>query len=106
MPMPAELHKIRQEIDYNLADFRKIVESKKFKSIYNTVSRDAEYTLSRIPKGYEADNPAAEYLKLKSVVAMASVKDVALTSKELVKTITTAFEGLQPLLEFVSNAIA
>lgn len=106
MPMPPELHKIRQEIDYNLADFRKIVESKKFKSIYNTVSRDAEYTLSRIPKGYEADNPAAEYLKLKSVVAMASVPDAELTSKDLVKTITRAFETLQPLLKFVNDAIS
>jgi uncharacterized protein (TIGR02453 family) len=105
MPMPAELHKIRQEIDYNLADFRKIVESRRFKSIYNTVSRDAEYTLSRVPKGYEADNPAAEYLKLKSVVATASVPDGVLTSKELVGTIAKAFEALQPMIEFVNDAI-
>ncbi|MCW3117585.1 MAG: hypothetical protein JWM28_1667 [Chitinophagaceae bacterium] len=105
MPMPSELHKIRQEIDYNLSDFKKIVESKKFKSVYHTVSRDAEYTLSRIPKGYEADNPAAEYLKLKSVVATASVPDSTLTSKELSKKITTAFETLQPLLEFINHAI-
>lgn len=105
MPMPPELHKIRQEIDYNLADFKKIVESKKFKAVYNTVSRDAEYTLSRVPKGYEADNPAAEYLKLKSIVAIAPVSDAEITSKELVKKITTAFETLQPLLEFINHAI-
>jgi uncharacterized protein (TIGR02453 family) len=105
MPMPAELHKIRQEIDYNLADFRKIVESKKFKSIYNTVSKDPEYTLTRVPKGYEADNPAAEYLKLKSVVAVAAVPDEVLTSKELVGTIAKAFEVLQPMIEFVNHAI-
>ena len=105
MPMPPELHKIRQEIDYNLHDFKKIIESKKFKAVYTTVSRDAEYTLSRVPKGYEADNPAAEFLKLKSIVAIASIPDSTLTSADLVKRITTAFEALQPLLEFINHAV-
>lgn len=105
MPQPSELHKIRQEIDYNLTDFRKIVESKKFKSVYNGLSKDAEYTLSRVPKGYEADNPAATYLKLKSVVATAAVADADLSSKGLVRILTNAFETLQPLLEFINHAI-
>jgi len=105
MPMPIELNKVRQEIDYNLAEFKKIIGSKKFKSVYNDVSRDAEYTLSRVPKGYEADNPAAEYLKLKSFVAIAKVPDADLNSKEIVKKITTAFEALQPMLAFINHSI-
>jgi len=105
MPMPNELNKVRQEIDYNLAEFKKIIGSKKFKSVYNDVSRDAEYTLSRVPKGYEADNPAAEYLKLKSFVAIAKVPDTDLNSKEIVKKITTAFEALQPMLAFINHSI-
>ena len=105
MPMPNELNKVRQEIDYNLAEFKKIIGSKKFKSVYNDVSRDAEYTLSRVPKGYEADNPAAEYLKLKSFVAIAKVPDADLNSKEIVKKITTAFEALQPMLAFINHSI-
>ena len=105
MPMPNELNKVRQEIDYNLAEFKKIIGSKKFKSVYNDVSRDAEYTLSRVPKGYEADNPAAEYLKLKSFVAIAKVSDADLNSKEIVKKITTAFEALQPMLAFINHSI-
>jgi len=105
MPMPPELNKVRQEIDYNFAEFKKIINSKKFKSIYKDLSRDAEYVLSRVPKGYEANNPAAEYLKLKSFVGTASLKDADLTSKDLVKKTTAAFEALQPLIEFVNNAI-
>jgi uncharacterized protein (TIGR02453 family) len=105
MPMPNELNKVRQEIDYNLTEFKKIIGSKKFKSVYNDISRDAEYTLSRVPKGYEADNPAAEYLKLKSFVAIAKVSDADLNSKEIVKKITTAFEALQPMLEFINHSL-
>ena len=72
MPMPDDLKKVRQEIDYNFADFKKIITSKKFKSIYTELDKSKEFLLSRVPKGYEPDNPAAEYLKLKSFIAMIS----------------------------------
>lgn len=105
MPMPPELAKVRQEIDYNFDAFKKIIGSKKFKSVYSDLSRDTEYILSRVPKGYEADNPAVEYLKLKSFVAMVPVKDPELNSKDLSKKVLVAFEALQPLLEFVNQSI-
>ncbi|MEP7376229.1 MAG: DUF2461 domain-containing protein [Chitinophagaceae bacterium] len=105
MPMPPELAKVRQEIDYNFDAFKKVIGSKKFKTVYNDLSRDAEYILTRVPKGYEADNPAAEYLKLKSFVSMTSIKDAELNSKDLSKKVLTAFEALQPLLEFINQSI-
>jgi uncharacterized protein (TIGR02453 family) len=106
MPMPADLSKIRQEIDYNFADFKKILAHKKFKAVYGDISRSAEYTLTRLPKGYEVDNPAGEYLKLKSYVALASLKDTDLTAKDLVKKTVAAFEALQPLIQFINHALA
>jgi uncharacterized protein (TIGR02453 family) len=106
MPMPDKLKKVRQEIDYNFADFKKIIGSKKFKAVYGDLSKNAEYTLSRVPKGYEADNPAAEYLKLKSYVAMVKISDADLTTKDLVKKTVTAFEALQPLIEFLNESMA
>ena len=105
MPMPDELKKVRQEIDYNFADFKKIIGSKKFKSVYGDLSKSAEYTLSRVPKGYEPDNPAAEYLKLKSYVAMVKITDADLSSKMLVKKTIAAFEALQPLIEFINESM-
>lgn len=105
MPMPPELNKVRQEIDYNFNDFKKIINSKKFRSVYKDLSHDPEYVLSRVPKGYEADNPAAGYLKMKSFVSMTSLKDSDLTSKDLVKKTTAAFEALQPLIEFLNESL-
>lgn len=106
MPLPPELNKVRQEIDYNFPEFKKVIGGKKFKTVYADLSRDAEYVLTRLPKGYEADNPAAEYLKLKSFVAMVPLKDTDLTSKDLVKKTVASFEALQPLIEFVNKSIA
>jgi uncharacterized protein (TIGR02453 family) len=106
MPMPAELSKVRQEIDYNFAAFKKIINAKAFKSAYGAdLSRDPAYTLSRLPKGYEPGNPAAEFLKLKSFVALAPLRDAELTSKELLKRVTTCFQALQPLLVFINQAL-
>ncbi len=105
-PMPDDLKKVRQEIDYNFAAFKKIIASKKFKSVYGDMDRSAEYTLSRLPKGYEPGNPAEDYLKLKSFIAMINVKDTDLTSKDLVKKTVAAFEALQPVIEFINQSLA
>ena len=105
MPMPDDLKKVRQEIDYNFSEFKKIIGSKKFKSVYGDLSRDPEYLLSRVPKGYEPGNPAADYLKLKSFIATVRIKDAELTSKELVKKTVADFEALQPLIGFINESI-
>ncbi|HMU44856.1 MAG TPA: DUF2461 domain-containing protein [Chitinophagaceae bacterium] len=106
MPMPDLLKKVRQEIDYNLKDFKKILAGKKFKSVYGDLNRSEEFSLSRVPKGYETDNPAAEFLKLKSFIAMTSLSDKDLTSKDLVKKAVAAFDALQPLIEFLNHSIS
>ncbi|HNP24585.1 MAG TPA: DUF2461 domain-containing protein [Panacibacter sp.] len=104
-PMPEDLKKVRQEIDYSFDEFKEVIGSKKFKAIYGDLNRSNEYSLSRPPKGYEQDNPAIEYLKLKSFVAMTTVSDAELTGKELVKKITDAFEALMPMVKFMHRAL-
>ena len=58
-----------------------------------------------MPKGYEKDNPAAEYLKLKSWIATRRIKDADLTSKELVKHTLKTFDALRPLVKFLNRAL-
>jgi len=103
MPMPAELAKIRQEIDYNLPEFTAILSSASFKKQYGSLSTDEEYSLKRIPKGYENDNPAAEYLKLKSFIATRKLSDEEVSSTSLKKSCVAAFTALKPLLDFINR---
>lgn len=105
MPMPDVLNKVRQEIDYNFTDFKKIISAGKFKTIYGALDKSPEFLLSRVPKGYETDNPAAEYLKLKSYIAMIKLPDSILTSGDLIKKTVSAFEALQPLIHFINESI-
>lgn len=104
MPEPNILKKVRQEIDYNFDDFKKIISNKKFTTVYKDLHQGDEMKLSRPPKEYGADNPAIEYIKLKSFIAMTPISDADLADKNLVKKITDAFEALQPIVEFLNHA--
>lgn len=105
VPIPEALRKVRQEIDYNLSAFNKILQSKSFRSVYGDLDRSSEFLLSRVPKGYEPENPAAGYLKFKSYIAMVPLSDSDLLSKTLVKKTVDAFRALQPLVGFLNKAI-
>ncbi len=104
-PEPERMKKIRQEIDYNWSDFKKIISNKKFVSLFKDLEKTKETSLSREPKGYEKDNPAIDYIKLKSWVVSAPLKDTELTDKDLLKKVLQAFETMQPMIIFLNNAI-
>ncbi len=105
-PEAVVLKKVRQEIDYNFEAFNKIIKSKKFKNSFGDLLKNKETSLSREPKGYEKNNPAIEYIKLKSWIASHPLQDKDLTEKDLANKIVTTFETLQPLVKFLNDAIA
>ncbi len=106
MAEPDKLKKVRQEIDYNWEEFSKVIRHKKFKTIYSDLDKSEGMSLVREPKGYEKDNPAIDYIKLKSWIAIKPITDKQLTEKELVKTITEAFDALYPLIVFLNKALS
>ena len=105
MPEPQKLKKVRQEIDYCFDEFNQIVTSKKFGSQFGELYEGEEVKLSRVPQGFEKDNPAAEYLKFKSWLVMHDVDDAELTSKNLLKSTVDAFVTMQPFIRFLNRAI-
>ncbi len=106
MPAPADLGKIRQEIDYCLDEFRGIVESASFVRQFGGLSEGPDMRLQRVPKGYEAENPAAPFLKYKSFVAMKPLPDDVLLSAEVLKESIDACKALHPLLKFLNRAVS
>jgi len=105
MPDAGIVGKIRQEIDYNYAEFLKIVQNKKFVAQYGGLDFSEGMSLVREPKGYEKENPAIAYIKLKSWIATCPLSDTALQDKNLATQLTKAFEYLQPLISFLNEGI-
>ena len=101
-PMPDKLAAIRQEIDYNFDEFKSIIEHKEFLKHFGTLTGDK---LQRPPKGYDAENPAIEYIKHKGFLAFLKIDDKNLTEKELSKHCLSAFKAMKPLNDFLNRAI-
>ena len=104
MPMPAELSKIRQEIDYNFEEWKKIISRPNFKKLFPG-GVDGLEILARPPKGYDDQNPAIEYLKMKNFVVMRTLTDADIQSKSLVREVVKTFETMKPFIDFMNRAI-
>ncbi|MFN5477690.1 MAG: DUF2461 domain-containing protein [Sphingobacteriales bacterium] len=104
MPGAPVLSAVRQEIDYNLDEFSVLLKASSFKKQYAALYTGKDVSLSRVPKGYEADNLAAEFLKLKSYLAMKKLDNKEMESPQFVKQVCEAFKALKPVIDFLNRA--
>ena len=106
MPAPPELKKLRQEIDYCLPAFKKIITASSFKKQYaGGLEISGGNMLVNVPKGYDKENPAAAFLKLKSFVATRDIPDNLLATRGLEKEVSLAFRALMPLVKFINRSM-
>lgn len=103
-PMPPSLARIRQEIDYNHDEWMKIINEKKFKGHFPNGLADIG-SLVRPPKGYDENNPAISFLKMKGFIVTTPISDTELQDKQLIKKVTRIFESMQPMVTFLNRAI-
>lgn len=104
LPEPQILSGIRQEIDYNFTAWKKIIDNKNFKKTF-TESIKSNDKLVRPPKGYEQDNPAIEFLKMKSFIVSKPITDAELQDKDFVQTVAKTFNAMKPLIDFLNTAL-
>jgi uncharacterized protein (TIGR02453 family) len=103
-PDPDVLKKIRQEIDYNTSQFEKILKQSAFKKTFpNGLLKEG--ALVNVPKGYEKDCPAADYLKLKHYIVTASITDDLLLSPSGVKQIIKQIQTTKPFIDFINACL-
>lgn len=103
-PEAPKLAAIRQEIDYNFDEFKKIVTAKDFKKHFGTL--DMEDVLQNQPKGYAKDNPALKYLKLKSFIAFTNIPDKNIHDKKFVKQVADTYKAMYPFNAFLRRAVS
>lgn len=102
MPEAPILKKVRQELDYNFDEFKTITDKASFKKLFKKWEGEK---LKTLPQGYTADNPAIEFLKMKSVIVTAPVDDADYTSKTAVTKMIKTFAEMKPMIDFLNRAI-
>jgi uncharacterized protein (TIGR02453 family) len=101
-PEPVYLNAIRQEIDYNPDEFKKIMNAKSVKNYFGGLSNEDK--LKTVPKGYDKTHPQIEFLKHRSFIIVHEVADKTVVSKDFVKYCTTVFKAMHPMNLFLRRA--
>ncbi len=103
MPLSPELNAIRQELNFNHSDLRKILDKKVFRETWGDLMDDK---LKSMPRGFEKDHPAADLLKYKSFVVSQKLSDKEIVSAEIAKKIAETLSIGIPLVKFINEAIS
>jgi len=102
-PDGPELLKIRTAVANNTDEFLKIVNNKSFTDVLGNLWNDR---LKSVPKGFDPENKAAEYLKLIEFMAFAELHDdKALTSADFPKHLVKMMKEMYPLVAFLRKAL-
>lgn len=103
MPPAEVLAKIRQEVDYNPEELKRIVEKEGFRKVFGEIRGEK---LKTAPKGYPKDHPNIEFLKLKSFTVFTEVPDEAMVKDDSLSRVLGHFETMKPFIDYLSVAVS
>lgn len=102
MPPTDRLRAIRRHIVDDPQGFGKILRDKELLDVYSGLS--PEDSLVRVPKGFDADAPYADQLKLKSYLVWREMGAKRLSAEKLPDLLLTDFKAGAPLVKWLRDA--
>jgi len=96
------MRRIREDIDLYSAEFLSIVENPPFKKLFEGMG---EEKLKRVPAGFSAESPVADYLKLKHITPFRSLSDKEVSDAKIINKTIETFRALSPLVAFLNRSI-
>jgi uncharacterized protein (TIGR02453 family) len=100
MPPAPWLSAIRETIDDDPAKIREITRNKDFIKYFGKIDGEK---LKKAPKGYPADHPEIELLKLKSYLVFNEVKDDFVINEKLFEHTVNVFKTMKPLNDYLNR---
>ena len=102
MPSSADLNAIREEITASHPRLHRLVTSPSFKRACGEMTGDR---LTRVPRGYVKDHPAARYLQFKQFLGAAEYEASFATSPAFYRELLKVFKAVTPLVAFLNRAL-
>jgi uncharacterized protein (TIGR02453 family) len=103
MPPPPALKRFRTAIAADPRAFESVVLAPAIRKKFGALSD--EESLSRVPRGFDADHPAARWLKHRSFTLGRALDDSQVTSARLTKTLEGDFATLLPLVRWLNSTL-
>ena len=103
MPQPEALLAIRNHIAEHHRELRKILQARAVKELLGEMQGEQ---LSRVPKGFAAEHPAADLLRFKRFILYVELPPELATSPQLFGEVVKRFRAMQPFTDFLTAPLA
>ena len=101
-PNPADLKRIRQEIDMDGDEYRDIINEPNFKRVWGELQGDAVKTA---PKGYAKDHPNIDLLRHKQHIFMIRYTAQDVIAANFIDRLDTALQAVRPFVDYMSAVL-
>ena len=102
MPGAEQLAAIRGHILESHAELQKIADNKKTLELMGALKGES---LRKVPRGFPADSPAADFLRLKQWIFFESFDPAVALSSAVVPFVTARFKAMAPLVTYLNTPL-
>ena len=101
-PNPEDLKRIRQDIDLNYDDWKKLLANK---TLVKTFGKMIGEQVGSAPRGYAKDNPAIDLLRHKQFLFKHEFTDKEVLSPEFLFKVNDTFKKMRPFFNYMSEVL-
>ena len=101
-PNPEDLKRIREDIEENYSDWRKILSGKKLKHTFGEMQGDKVKTA---PRGFAKDHLAIDLLRHKQFWFERTFTDEEVLSRDFLKKANDTFKTIRPFFDYTSEVL-
>jgi len=101
-PNSEDLLRVRQDIDLNHEDWRRLLKTKSILSAFGSIRGEQVKTT---PKGFPKDHPAIDLLRFKQYWFERSFTDKEVLSPDFVSQVNKTFKAIRPFFNYMSEIL-
>ncbi len=101
-PNPADLKRIRLELEQDDSELRKIINNKKFKSIFGEMIGSEVKTS---PKGFDIEHAAIDLIRKKQFIFVRNFTDAEVADPNFMKEVMDTYITIRPFFDYMSSVL-
>jgi uncharacterized protein (TIGR02453 family) len=101
-PEAPDMQRIRQDIDFNYKEWRKMLSAKTLVATFGSLDGEK---VSSAPRGYAKDHPAIDLLRYKQFILRHNFTEKEVLDPGFAKTASDTFKKMRPFLNYMSEVL-
>ncbi|MBL8000691.1 MAG: DUF2461 domain-containing protein [Flavobacteriales bacterium] len=101
-PEPADLRRIRSDIAYDPATWKRLLNNKRLKATFGDMQGEQ---LRTAPQGFAKDHPAIDLLRYKQYLFRHPLTDKEVMAPDLVEHMDTVYRAIRPFFDHMSEVL-